>query len=298
MTSEETPRTARVVVMFAMEEEAQFFYPSLENKRDLPALPGVVRRVRGEMGNVTVDCILSGIMAVHAAMATTATLTDAPADAVLSVGCSGAHLPEQGCGDLVIGKQIVPLSAEVVERTSGKSRLCGVRCSMLDPAVMAFDADELLVRIGTDAAQAVRDEIASETEHAPRIDVGTVGSSDVWRQDPSVIAQAHELSGSVCEEMEAHAVAQVCRAFNTPFLAIKDIANSEIHPEPIQLEPSHALVPDSCSVGVNACRVAARAIRLMASDADFLARPAAKAPKRGREEEPAASSAMKLTKQA
>lgn len=162
---------------------------------------------------------------------------------------------------------------------------------MLDPAIMAFDADALLLRLGTDAAQAVQGEIANETAHAPRVDVATVGSSDVWRQCPSVIAQTHEASGSVCEEMEAHAVAQVCRSFNTPFLAIKDIANSEIHPEPIQLEPSHHVVPESCPVGVNACRVAVRAIRLMASDADFLARPAAKAAKRGRGDEPGSAAA-------
>jgi len=270
--------------MYAMEEEAKFFYPCLENMRDLPALAGVVRCVRGEIGDLTVDCCISGIMAVHAAMATTSVLLDSPADAVLSVGCSGAHLPEQGCGDVVVGSKVVPLSAEVIERATGKSRLCGVRCSMLDPAIMAFEADELLLRIGTNAAKAVAGEIANETSHSPRVDIAVVGSSDIWRQCPSAIAQAHEASGSVCEEMEAHAVAQVCRTFDTPFLAIKDIANSEIHPAPIQLEPNHSELPDSCQVGVNAGRVAAQTIRLMAKDASFLARAAATGKRRTRED--------------
>jgi len=290
--------SARIVVMLAMEEEAQFFYPYLENRRDLPPLPGVVRRIRGEVDNVTVDCAISGIMAVHAAMATTAVLTESLPDAVLSVGCSGAHLPEQGCGDLVIGKKVVPLSAEVIDRSTGAPRLCGVRCSMKYPAVMAFEADPLLLRHGTDAAEAVRGEIANETGRAPRLDVSTIGSSDVWRQSPAVIAQTHELSGSACEEMEAHAVAQVCRAFGTPFLAIKDIANSEIHPEPIQLEPDHSVVPEDSPVGVNASRVAARAIRLLASDADFLARAAkGQSPKRAHRSD-ASEAAVSMKKKA
>ena len=105
----------------------------------------------------------------------------------------------------------------------------------------------------------------------------------MWRQSPSVIEQTHELSGSACEEMEAHAVAQVCRTFGVPFLAIKDVANSEIHPEPIQLEPTDSVVPESCQVGVNACRVTARVLSLIANDGEFAAAAAgrlAKRPKR------------------
>jgi len=277
---------SRVVVMYAMEEEAQFFYRYLTNQRDLEPVAGTVRKVRGEIDGLTVDVIITGIMAVHAAMATTATLTEASADAVLSVGCSGAHLPEQATGDIVIGKNVVPLAAEVISST-GKSRLCGVRCSMRDSATMAFDADELLLRLGTAAAESVRDSIAREgAAHVPRVDVSTVGSSDVWRQSPAIIAQTHANSGSACEEMEAHAVAQVCQAFGTPFLAVKDIANSEINPEPIQLEPTHSLVPGACQVGVNAGRVAAKLLGLMAADDDYLARcataGATRAAKRGR----------------
>lgn len=269
-----------------MEEEAQFFYPYLEDATDLDSVCGIVRTVRGKLEGCTVDVVICGIGAVHAAMATTAALTAGPADAVLSCGCSGAHLPSQVVGDIVIGKTVVPLSAEVVER-SGKSRLCGVRCSMLDQATMGFEADPILLRLGTAAAESVRDEIVCEMvsasadpPRAPRVDVSVVGSSDVWRQSPSVIEQTHELSGSACEEMEAHAVAQVCRTFGVPFLAIKDVANSEIHPEPIQLEPTDSVVPESCQVGVNACRVTARVLSLIANDGEFAAAAASRLAKR------------------
>ena len=50
-------------------------------------------------------------------------------------------------------------------------------------------------------------------------------------------------------------------AVDAPFLAIKDVANSEIHPEEIQLEPTHAVVPDTCQVGLAAALVTARTVR-------------------------------------
>ena len=108
-------------------------------------------------------------------------------------------------GDIVIGSHVTPLSAEVIER-SGKSRLAGVRCSMLDQATLTFGADPLLLRVATEAANSVRDEIstemaASSTARVPRVDVGVVGSSDVWRQSPAVIEQCHKSYGTLCEEV-------------------------------------------------------------------------------------------------
>ena len=52
-----------------------------------------------------------------------------------------------------------------------------------------------------------------------RIDHGIVGSGDAWRQSPAVIHDVHDKTGSLCEEMEAHAVAQVADRFEVPFVA-------------------------------------------------------------------------------
>jgi len=254
--------TNRIIVMVAMEEEAQFFYPLLDEQVEQESIRGIVKTVRGKLNGISIDVVISGIGAVYAAAAMTAALTSGPADAVISCGCSGAHMPEQRMGDIVIGSRVVPLSAEVVDR-HGKSRLAGVRCSMLDEATMGFDADPELLRVATEAAKSVRDEIGSAA-HAPRVDVGIVGSSDVWRQSPEVIGQCYTAHKTLCEEMEAHALAQVCRIFGVPFVAIKDVANSEIHPEPIQLDPTHSIVPETCEVGRHAALVTARTLSLLA----------------------------------
>jgi len=260
--------THRVVVMIAMEEEAQFFKPYLEGMHELEHIEGLVKIYRGVLEGITVDVCISGIGAVHAAAAMTTIMLKYPAPvAVLSCGCSGAHHPSQQKGDIVIGASVTPLSAQVVER-NGKVRSAGIRYSMLDAATMTFEADSTLLRIGVAAAHAISDE-TPEGARRPRIDVGVVGSSDVWRQSPAVIAECVTLTESLCEEMEAHSLAQICRTFKVPFLAIKDVANSEIHPEEIQLDPTHSIVPESSPVGIAAAKVTARALALMAHDAEL-----------------------------
>ena len=41
---------------------------------------------------------------------------------------------------------------------------------------------------------------------------GTVGTTDTWRQSPQAIDQIHSEAETLCEEMEAAAVAQVALA--------------------------------------------------------------------------------------
>ena len=261
MSASDEPQTV------AMEEEAKFLDPLIEKGLvEQPPIRGIVKSFRGEVDGLTVDVVVSGIGAVFAASAMTAALSASPAMAVISCGCSGAHIPEQRMGDIVIGSTVVPLQAEVVDR-HGKSRLAGVRCLMTEEHTKEFVAHPVLLRLATEAAHAVSAEIGGEgAAPAPRVDVGAVGSSDLWRQSPALIAETHAAHKTLCEEMEAHALAQVCRVFEVPFVSIKDVANSEIHPEPIQLDPIHHLVPDTCQVGLHAARVTARALKLIAAN--------------------------------
>jgi nucleoside phosphorylase len=64
--------------------------------------------------------------------------------------------------------------------------------------------------------------------HMPRIFSGTVASADVWTQHGQSIRTLHDLHGSLCEEMEAAAIAQVCAIYGVPFLAVKDVSNNEL----------------------------------------------------------------------
>jgi nucleoside phosphorylase len=63
---------------------------------------------------------------------------------------------------------------------------------------------------------------------APRVLVGAVASADIWTQHGESIRTLHDLHGSLCEEMEAAAIAQVAAIHGVPFLAVKDISNNEL----------------------------------------------------------------------
>ena len=111
----------RVVIMVAMEEEAQYLRPLLADGAQSVSLPGIRTPVsRGLIDGIQVresppvpllaprqashtrrrrawqvDIVISGIGTVFAASATTATLLSGPCAAVLSCGCSGAHVHGQ-----------------------------------------------------------------------------------------------------------------------------------------------------------------------------------------------------------
>lgn len=250
----------RIVIMVAMEEEAQYLKPLVGGVKPV-TMPGVEEVTRGNIDGVDIDIVISGIGAVNAASATTAALLYGPCAAVLSCGCSGAHVTGQKLGDIVLGSHVRPLDPVVIAR-DGTTRYSGVRYSMTEKGTLSFPADVKLLELAKQAAESVR----GSGSEAMRIDVGIVGSGDAWRQCPDTIKQVHTKAGSLCEEMEAHAVAQVCARFNVPFLAIKDIANSELEPDDIQLEPTHHIVPDAVKVGYNAALVTADTVRRLVAE--------------------------------
>ena len=80
----------KVLVMVAMEEEAQYLKPYLENPEDLKLRGIPVSAMRGTIKGVQVDIVVSGIGAVYAASATSAALLQTSPDCVISCGCSCA----------------------------------------------------------------------------------------------------------------------------------------------------------------------------------------------------------------
>jgi len=63
---------------------------------------------------------------------------------------------------------------------------------------------------------------------APRVVVGTVCSGDRWNRAPATIRALAEQHDSLCEDMEAAALALTCLSHDVPFLAIKDVSNNEL----------------------------------------------------------------------
>jgi nucleoside phosphorylase len=93
-------------------------------------------------------------------------------------------------------------------------------------------ADRALFELARDVARDWRPDAwpwSSNELRTSEVHTGIIASADCWTQDPVRIGGLHDLHRSLCEDMEAAAVAQVCAVFKTPMLAIKDISNNELH---------------------------------------------------------------------
>jgi adenosylhomocysteine nucleosidase len=225
----EQREAAHVAVICAMESEAVHLRQRLADARELPL--SVWRRTCGTLGATPVELIVAGIGLINVAAVTGLLCATERPRAVLNYGCSGAHRDDLGPGDVVIGARVVHFSSNIVLPT-GEQRYMG----------FLYHAGATGTRVQTDAIPAdpalldLCQRIAGRTllpawpgvGHMPRVFCGTVASADVWTQHGDSIRTLHDLHGSLCEEMEAAAIAQVCAIYGVPFLAVKDVSNNEL----------------------------------------------------------------------
>lgn len=153
--------------------------------------------------------------------------------AVINQGTSGGHDPELHTFDIVLGETTVPSAAW---QTEASAKGAGVDYkAMTMNGVYAYDknqktfvkevkypGDETLLN----CAQAVAD-----TYNKGKIVKGVISSSDEWNNQVDRMLFLHELNGSSCEEMESNSVAQVCKTYDVPFLAIRILSNTGIYGE-------------------------------------------------------------------
>lgn len=175
---------------------------------------------------------ICGIGMASAAAATEALiLTHSPA-AVLNYGCAGAHRADLLPGDVVIGESVVaPQSLTLLP--DGAEHYTGIFCAIDSDAkpVEVLHADRALLEAVERAAQDWQPERwpeASRDWRPPVVHRGIVASADCWTQHGPRLAALHDRHGSLCEDMEAAALAQVCTLWQIPFATVKDISNNEL----------------------------------------------------------------------
>lgn len=189
------------------------------------------------VNGVPIVMVRSGMGMVNAAAGTERLINAHRPQAVINFGCTGAHRRDINAGDVVIGTQTVHHSAmhiladgsELFESTGGD-----VGGESWHPTVL--DADPSLLAAARAAAAGwipeewpERYRAASVPHRAGVVHEGPVASADIWTQHIPRLDVLHGRHGTLCEDMEAAAMAQVCRFHEVPFLAIKDISNNEYH---------------------------------------------------------------------
>jgi adenosylhomocysteine nucleosidase len=218
---------ARYVVMCAMESEAVHLRRVLDDQREEPLYRW--RRTRGALRGTAVEIVVTGIGMAYAAAATSAALIDGRPRAVVNYGCAGAHREDIHAGDVVLGERVVHL-ASYVHRPDDTRHYFGFRIEGDEGHVQvdALPGDPALLAAAAESAGSVDLPHWPGQTAKPAVHRGAVGSADIWTQHHDTIRAFHDTHGTLCEEMEAAAIAQICAIYGVPFLAIKDISNNEL----------------------------------------------------------------------
>lgn len=216
----------RFVVCCAVDEESKHAERLLEGsvvERPLNLGDRAWRRVCGVVGAASVEIVTMGTGMVNAASAMTALAAETigssgmPVDGVLGFGCAGGHIEQLETGDLVVASSCVPLGAHRL-LPDGSKRYNGFETTIADPVRLSIPTDERL--------RSALERAASAT--GPRAVVGHVGSSDTVSQQPAAIQEMHAALGTVCEDQDSAALAQVCTSIPVPFACVRDISINEL----------------------------------------------------------------------
>ncbi len=200
-----------IAVICAMESEAGHLRRRLDSTHEAPLSRW--QRTRGRLGAVPVDLIVSGIGLINAAAATAALCVLARPRAVLNYGCAGAHRDDLGSGDVVLGERVVHVSSQIV-LPSGERKHMGFDFHVDDVRTQteAIAADPGLLALARRVAEGCTLPPWPGEAESPRVLVGPVASADIWTQHGESIRTLHDIHGSLCEEMEAAAIAQATEA--------------------------------------------------------------------------------------
>lgn len=215
-----------VVIQGAMEVETQHIIEQMTEVREEPFEP--FRCVRGLYeGRPLVVSETQWGMANASALAALAIARYKP-KAVISQGTAGAHDPSLDVYDIVLGARTANSSAwQSHYRAAGSGvdyrGLKKLGVFAWDERKQAFTQE--VYHFGDAALLAAARQAAHSYRHG-RVVEGTITTCDSWNCEVDRIAFLREFYGSLAEEMEGDAVAQICQSFAVPFLAVRIISNS------------------------------------------------------------------------
>ncbi len=262
MNDQRGEMTGPIALIAAMNDELRHALERMEHRTTERV--GTWTAHRGTLGGKEVVALVCGIGMVNAAAAVSAFLTRERPSALINFGCAGAHRDDIHPGDVVVGTGAVAhLSLTILP--TGEERYVGFRYQVDDETILSdvILADSHLLDVARLAAQDWRPDPWPWTagdRGQGEVHLGVVASADCWTQDPTRISGLHDLHTSLCEDMEAAAIAQVCAMYKVPMLAIKDISNNELHVASSQGVDFPSLEAVSTEVGARAFALVERII--------------------------------------
>ena len=220
----------RVGIVVAMHSELIHLLRMVQNQERLPAGPFRVWDVAFSGGKCR--AVLAGIGLIDAAAATQRLFDDFSPNLVLNYGCAGAHRDDLRPGDVVVGTHVVnPFAMQI--RPDGTFHHMGF-VSESDQGSGNLSRIDLDVDVRSRLSLCAHSETvepwpyALASERQPAVYQGGIASADVWTQYPARIRAIAAEHDTLCEDMEAIAIARICQQWGVPFGSVKDISNSEL----------------------------------------------------------------------
>jgi adenosylhomocysteine nucleosidase len=229
-------RDGLIAIVVAMDSELAHFYELAPVERE--EQDGVWRDKFASVAGMPVVLTKCGIGMIAAAAATERVINQHQPRAVLNFGCAGAHMRDIMPGDLIIGDRVVHHS-KVHILASGEEHYTGhgyyVGDEKVEAAEITSDSAWMIAAGQAAATFAPRDWPvkagwpAGVPHRSPQVHTGAVASADIWTQAHERLDLLHSRHQSLCEDMEAAAIAQIATLHGIPFFTIKDISNNEYY---------------------------------------------------------------------
>lgn len=167
----------------------------------------------GEIDQVSVVLVQSGIGKVNAAIAATLLINRFKTDAIINTGSAGGIGEGLSVGDLVISDELSYNDAD--------ARAFGYAFGQIPQMPERYKADKGLLEVLKEAAGSSNWDVKN----------GLIVTGDSFISNKDKIREIkHNFSEALVTEMEGTAIAQTCYQFSTPFVvvrAVSDVADEE-----------------------------------------------------------------------
>ncbi|ATF74343.1 5'-methylthioadenosine/adenosylhomocysteine nucleosidase [Pasteurella multocida] len=197
----------KIGIVGAMAQEVEILVSLMSDKTTTQVASCVI--YEGKIHGKSVALLQSGIGKVAAAMGTSLLLQMTKPDLIINTGSAGGVAAGLKVGDIIISTETRYHDADVTAFGYAKGQL---------PACpVAFESDKALADLA--------ERIASQ--QGQQVKRGLICSGDSFIQGGTQLAQIRaDFPAVMAVEMEATAIAQVCHAFNVPFVVVRAISDS------------------------------------------------------------------------
>ena len=215
-----------LLILGALESETELLITSLTEAEEIAV--GDYRFFKGKIAGkpvIVCRCLIGMIYSAAAVMLGAERFSPR---AVIIGGTSGAHDAELHQGDIILGENL-----RYVGRydTPHRDRGEGSDCMAWEfPQEECFEEGGHLYTYSAHSSEALLSAAETVEYSGGRVKRGTVLSSDEWNREIDRILDFHAAFSSDCEDMESFAVARICEQLSLPFLCVRIISNSELHP--------------------------------------------------------------------